>query len=118
MVYTDLYSQLVHGHKSEALELIKELHPDSETTPCGSFANTPLHIAAEKGYYPVVELLIRDKVDINAQNKFGETPLHLSVMLGHDDITELLLQANADATITNHKGETAFNQALRMTKLA
>lgn len=113
MVYTDLYLKLAHGNNNEALELIQQLHPDSETTPCGDFGNTPLHIAAEMGYYSVAEMLIKDKVDINAKNKIGETPLHLAVMMGHKTIAELLLNNHADASITNTKGETPFDQALR-----
>lgn len=114
MVYTDLYSKLVHGHQNEALKLIQQLHPDSETIPCGDFGNTPLHIAAEKGYYSVVEMLIKDNVDINARNRFGETPLHLAVMMGYKTIVQLLLDNRADASITSMKGETPFNQALRL----
>ncbi len=110
MTYTNLYLNIMQGHDDAVMTSISQRQDIN--TPCGTFDNTPLHIAAEKGLSEIVRCLIEEGVDINAQNKFGETPLHLTVMLGHHDIAELLLGNHADASIENCNGETAFDQAI------
>lgn len=112
MTYTDLYLHLMHGHNDEAMECIQQ--QKDVNTPCGTFENTPLHISAEKGLTDIVERLLQEDIDTNAQNKFDETPLHLSVMLGHHQITDLLLNGHADSNIKNCNGETPFNQNIIM----
>jgi len=100
----------MQGHDAEAIACIQ--HQQGINTPCGTFENTPLHIAAEKGLTDIVKRLLEEDVDINVQNKFGETPLHLTVMLGHHDIAELLLDHEADSSIENCNGEIPFDQAI------
>lgn len=110
MTYTNLYLHIMQGHDDEAMACIQ--HQQGIHTACGTFENTPLHIAAEKGLTDIVKQLLEEDVDINAQNKFGETPLHLTVMLGHHDIAELLIDHHADASIENCNGEMPFEQAI------
>ena len=110
MPYTNLYLHIMQGHASEALACIQQ--QQGCNTPCGTFKNTPLHVAAEKGLEHIIRRLLDEDIDINVQNKFGETPLHLSVMLGHHEITEFLLANHADSSIENSNGETPFDQAI------
>ncbi|GKZ75288.1 hypothetical protein AnigIFM50267_004467 [Aspergillus niger] len=52
-----------------------------------------LHIAAGKGYLPVVELLLQlPGINVNAQDKHGSTALHEAAYNGRLPIVELLLQ--------------------------
>lgn len=45
--------------------------------------NTPLHLAASKGYNDVVQLLVEnDQIQLNMSNNEGFTPLHLAVDSG------------------------------------
>ena len=69
---------------------------------------TPLHIAAEKGFEDIVELLIADHANVNARSestavnaepslalykvKPGVTPYYMAVAKGHKDVAELLRQ--------------------------
>jgi len=110
MTYTNLYLDILQGHDDEAIASIQN-HQDINT-PCGTFRNTPLHIAAEKGLVDIVKQLLEQDAVINIQNKFGETPLHLTAMLGHHNIAELLLENHADSSIENCNGETPFDQAI------
>jgi len=110
MAYTELYSHIMHGHYAEALACIRQRKDIN--TACGTFENTPLHISAEKGFTDIVERLLQEDINTNAQNKFDETPLHLSVMMGHHEITELLLKGKADSNIRNCYGETPFDQKI------
>lgn len=56
---------------------------------------TPLHKAAKKGHFSVVEYLVNHKAGINAQTKNGKTPLRLSSKKGNNDITKFLKENGA-----------------------
>ena len=54
--------------------------------------NTALHCACEQGQLEVVELLVRAKANINANNFKNFTPLHLAAASGHVQVAEHLIQ--------------------------
>ena len=56
------------------------------------YGNTALHCACEQGQLEVVELLVRAKADINANNLKNFTPLHLAAASGHMQVAEYLIQ--------------------------
>jgi ankyrin repeat protein len=60
---------------------------------------TPLHFAAEAGQTDIVEYLIANGVDVNAENIKGETPLQFAADKGDKEIVELLIQKGADFSI-------------------
>jgi len=62
------------------------------------FDETPLHIAARKGYKEIVQLYVFAGSDINAKSgKSADlTPLHLAVIRGHDEVVEALVESNSD----------------------
>lgn len=51
---------------------------------------TPLHIAAVRGYQEITALLIDKGADLNAKNNAGVTPLQVALQRGHQSIVELL----------------------------
>lgn len=53
-------------------------------------SETPLHIAAVRGYQEITALLIDKGADLNAKNNEGVTPLQLALQRGHQSIVELL----------------------------
>ena len=59
-----------------------------------------LHTAAELGYTDLVELLVKNKSDLDKEATFGElsrvTPIHLAVMNQHIEIVTLLAKAGAN----------------------
>lgn len=56
---------------------------------------TPLHFAAQAGQIDVVEYLVAEGADVNAENISGETPLQLAVDKGHKEVAEFLFQKGA-----------------------
>ena len=42
---------------------------------------TPLHLAAQRGYPDMAEVLLDHGADVNAANDDGDTPLHLSLKM-------------------------------------
>jgi ankyrin repeat protein len=75
--------------------------------------NTPLHDATYRGYFSLVEHLIKKGSKTNIRNYLGEIPLHLASKMGHYQTTKILLEANP--TLVNLKGpdgDTALHKVL------
>lgn len=72
-----------------------------------------LHIAAGKGSFPVVELLLQlPGINVNAQDKHGSTALHEAAYNGRLPIVELLLQhRGTDVNRKDNYGCTALHEA-------
>ena len=78
----------------------------------------PLHLAAVKGYLPIVQILIANRADVNIQNNFGCSPLHLACITGHSTIIQYLIAKGADVNIKNNNGETPLFVAAERGHLA
>lgn len=63
--------------------------------------NRPIHIAAQNGHNDLVKLLIKKKVEIDAQNMKGNTALHMAVGYDYFDTSMLLINAGANAEMVN-----------------
>ncbi len=74
---------------------------------------TPLHLAADKGYEQVCQLLLQHGARVNASNELKETPLHLAAKHGHEHISKLLLQHGADANNVKADGDSILITAIR-----
>jgi len=60
------------------------------------FGRTTLHLAAMKGYLPIVQMLLEKGMDINARDNYGWTPLHLAAERGQQAVVKALLERGAD----------------------
>lgn len=97
-----------------AVELIKN---GADFEVLCSFSNTILHLALQRHYFQLAQLVIERGVDINAQNDAGCTPLH---MLFHaktdpEGVIEgvgLMLYHGADASICDNNGNIPFELAV------
>jgi len=63
-----------------------------------------IHKAARNNYYEVVDLLLKLKVNVNAQNRYDDTPLHLAVQFRNAEVVERLLFEQARVNAKNKKG--------------
>lgn len=75
------------------------------------YDNTPLHIAAQKGYNGVVKCLLEHKADIDAKNEEEQTPLHLAAKAGRTNIVRELVKM--DHSSVNDEDEDS-NTALHL----
>jgi ankyrin repeat protein len=66
---------------------------------------TSLHFAADAGKCKIIDYLIKQGVDINAQTKTtGSTPLHIAFNNDHEDAIKLLIANGANIDITDYYG--------------
>jgi len=73
---------------------------------------TPLHVAADEGYYQVVQLLVKEgKINVNRRDVDGDTALHEAADEGHLAIVKFLVENGADPSIKNKKGRTPLDEA-------
>ncbi|KAF6023715.1 hypothetical protein EB796_017981 [Bugula neritina] len=74
--------------------------------------NTPLHWAASYGSPEILQVLIEDGGNTNAQNADGITPLHDAVQRKDQSIIKMLLDCNADVSLAAHSGKLAGKSPL------
>ena len=54
----------------------------ADKNPSNDWGQTPLHIAAEKGFVEICQLLIQNAPDKNPSDKYGQTPMHCAFKNG------------------------------------
>uniref|UniRef100_A0A2R5LDL0 Poly [ADP-ribose] polymerase n=2 Tax=Ornithodoros turicata TaxID=34597 RepID=A0A2R5LDL0_9ACAR len=72
---------------------------------------TPLHIAADKSHFDVIDLLIKHGGKVNALDGLGQTALHRCSRDGNVQACRLLLSYGVDPTIVSLEGYTAAQVA-------
>jgi TatD DNase family protein len=72
---------------------------------------TPLHYAATGGHIDVMRLLLDNHAYIDAASPNGSTPLMMASMYGTIDSVKLLLEAGADPSLKNVQGLSAIDFA-------
>lgn len=67
--------------------------------------DTALHLAVEKGFKPVVDLLIRKSgVSVNSKGRNNMKPLHYAAIGGLEGVVELLLKNTAEVNVADKAG--------------
>ena len=95
----------------ESKKILKELEQLKNINSQNRKGETRLTLAAAKGDFTSVKLLLLAKANINATNKWGRTPLILAAQNGHTEIVKFLIEAGADVNFSNRFGDTALTKA-------
>ena len=62
-------------------------------------SQTVLHVASKSASVEIVDLLVKHKADINANDADGFTPLHLAAMYGNIQVVKKLVELDADVNL-------------------
>jgi len=73
--------------------------------------DTPLLLAARRGYKPIMLKLLESGADVNAANDRGRTPLLTALGYGDTEGAQLLLERGADVNAKTEYGETPLDVA-------
>ncbi|XP_052262259.1 ankyrin repeat domain-containing protein 17-like isoform X2 [Dreissena polymorpha] len=86
---------------------------DVNAPPVPSSRDTALTIAADKGHYRFVELLLSRHAAVDVKNKKGNSPLWLACNGGHLDVVQLLVTAGADIDSQDNRKVSCLMAAFR-----
>jgi len=86
---------------------------DIAAAPVPSSRDTALTIAADKGHYRFVELLLSRGAAVDVKNKKGQTALWLACNGGHLDVVQLLVNANASTDLQDQRKVSCLMAAFR-----
>lgn len=93
---------LCASRQGDVQAVVERLAKGDNIEKKGGFSRTALHVAADKGHAPVVEVLLDAKANVNKTDMFGRSPLLLASDNGHAPVVRLLLEkGQADANLAS-----------------
>ncbi|XP_060567236.1 ankyrin repeat domain-containing protein 27-like isoform X2 [Ruditapes philippinarum] len=110
---TPLHLASQKGYQNIILLLV---HFGADISAVDNEGNTSLHLCAKNGHEDCVKAILfldilKNKLNVNAQNDMGDTPLHMAARWGYDGIVNFLLESEADPRVRNRKRQTPYNVA-------
>ncbi len=72
-----------------------------------------LHYAVFNGHTEIVNYLLENGADVNAQSPNGATPIMLAAREGREELAKKLLESGADVTLKTDWDDTALTMAMR-----
>ena len=102
-----LRHELDVGSPERALGMLKR-NPKLVNSRSKEYEETPLHMAAHRGYSKLVRWLMRHHADVNATCYNGFKPLHLA---SGGEVAKILLRAGAKVNVRNTYGYTPMQYA-------
>ena len=92
------------GNIEEALRLFRDQPLGANCK--GEYGDTPLHVAAGKGFTDMMEALFAAGADPNIANDEGQTPIHHAAVWGRIDAAKLLVAKGVDPSLVDKSGQT------------
>ena len=84
------------GGYHEVGKVLIKAGADVNAAPVPSSKDTALTIAADKGHYKFVDLILRNDAHVDVKNKKGNSPLWLAANGGHLDVVRMLKEYKAE----------------------
>ena len=101
------------GGYTEVGRVLLDKGADVNAAPVPSSRDTALTIAADKGHYRFVELLLSRGAQVDVRNKKGNSSLWLAANGGHLDVVQLLHSAGADIDSQDNRKVSCLMSAFR-----
>merc|ERR1712127_348782 len=101
------------GGYTEVGRVLLDKGADVNAAPVPSSRDTALTIAADKGHYRFVELLLSRGAQVDVRNEKGNSSLWLAANGGHLDVVQLLYSAGADIDSQDNRKVSCLMAAFR-----
>ncbi|GIY63342.1 ankyrin repeat and KH domain-containing protein 1 [Caerostris darwini] len=101
------------GGYVEVGKVLLDKGADVNAPPVPSSRDTALTIAADKGHFRFVQLLLERKATVEVKNKKGNSPLWLAANGGHMEVVQLLQTSGADIDSQDNRKVTCLMAAFR-----
>lgn len=98
-------------HKMACFHKLLSIGADPD--PRDTFGNSPLHYAAEDGACAVLDVLMRQQVDVNAQDITLKTPLMKATRNGKIEAVKRLIRGCCSLNVRDKNRDTAMHFAAR-----
>ena len=107
-----LHEAIVRGNIVEILAAVKQTDSAKNLNETDTQGNTAIMLAAQAGNSDIVNLLIKNKVQLDIQNKKGQTALILAIDHQKTEVAELLIQAGANVLLADANELTPLKLAI------
>ena len=104
---TALICAAIYGHDEVVEELVR--YPGIDLNVLSDSEGTALMAACARGYYKIVQTLLRAGADLSKTRYDGVNALMWASEHGYSSIVQLLFEHGADVTLRNNEGKTALD---------
>ncbi|XP_060597274.1 uncharacterized protein LOC132751156 isoform X2 [Ruditapes philippinarum] len=105
--------QLLDKIENHDIEGVKQILSRDTDLKVDRKGDTPIHLAARKGYFDIIEILIKKGCNVNQKNQNGFAALHYAARDGRMDIVNFLLKSGADPNIKNKDGDAPIHELVK-----
>ena len=106
-----LLSPANRDHGNAAEKIIAEKAIAQAVNQVNQYGQSPLHLAAWRGFPALCELLVTSQASLEATDGSGSTPIQLSVRKDHPKCVQRLLKLRSDPKAINGHGLGLLQQA-------
>ncbi|XP_032131149.1 ankyrin repeat domain-containing protein 6 isoform X6 [Sapajus apella] len=101
---------LIAAYKGQTENVVQLINKGAKVAVT-KHGRTPLHLAANKGHLPVVQILLKAGCDLDVQDDGDQTALHRATVVGNTEIISALIHEGCALDRQDKAGNTALHLA-------
>ncbi|XP_074253804.1 ankyrin repeat domain-containing protein 6 isoform X6 [Saimiri boliviensis] len=101
---------LIAAYKGQTENVVQLINKGAKVAVT-KHGRTPLHLAANKGHLPVVQILLKAGCDLDVQDDGDQTALHRATVVGNTEIISALIHEGCALDRQDKAGDTALHVA-------
>uniref|UniRef100_A0A2K5ET50 Ankyrin repeat domain 6 n=1 Tax=Aotus nancymaae TaxID=37293 RepID=A0A2K5ET50_AOTNA len=101
---------LIAAYKGQTENVVQLINKGAKVAVT-KHGRTPLHLAANKGHLPVVQILLKAGCDLDVQDDGDQTALHRATVVGNTEIISALIHEGCALDRQDKDGNTALHEA-------